>query len=446
MQNETLSSPPGNLSSKQSDSKRAKKPVLEQYSLLFIYIAFSVSVIEFFLLKQVLFIITSLLGLIVFFRYRKFDKIVYQIILYMVLVQFLAMWRFEELTLDRFVSLGLAIVRFFLGFFIIKLGGKDFLKKFEKISFAFIIIGLFLFFLDHSLPQVSKFLRNVDFNSIQEQSIYGGWNIFVYVHSGWAGFRFCGYAWEPGGMAMMITLSWIFYILNYGTALNLKVLIYFIAMVFTFSTTGYFVLGIFSIFYIVNRKAFSFIIMGIPLIIFLVLITPYIWKQDFMQKKLNGYIERDQEVRSYSGGYSRLEGGKNTGRIGALFVGFDNISKWPLGHGTVKGGRTKNESGEIVSGANGLMEFLVLWGVVGVGYLTYSLYLFIYYRHNNLRIKHKYLLLLCILLVFSSNQISYSPVMYTLLLFPHLFRRVNFSIPKGPVIFRNKLTSSRVIG
>ncbi len=429
MQYSPIKTLPTSINVNSKIEKFTTRAFFEQYILLFIYIVFSVSIIEFFLSKIVLFVITFLLGLAVLFRYKRMDKIVYQIILYMCLIQFLAMWHFEELTLNRFVSMGLTITRFLLAFFIIKLGGKDFLKKFEKFSFALIIIGLPLFFLDQYFPQVSQLLSKIDFNSIADQREYKGWNIFVYVHSGWSGFRFCGYSWEPGAMAMMITLSWVIYILNYGTSLNLKVIIYFLAMVFTFSTTGYFVLGIMVIFYIVNRKTFYFFVLGIPLFFFLMLLIPYIWKQDFMERKVSEYIQRDKEIRASPKGYSIVGESGNAGRLAAVFLGIEEISKWPLGHGSVNAGRIKNEFGEIVSGANGVAVFLVTWGIFGLGFLLFSLYRFIYFRHNNFRIKHKYLLLICVLLVFSSNPVSYSPVLYSLMLFPFLF--------KGGKYFRN---------
>jgi hypothetical protein len=426
MQYTAIKTLPASINYYSKSEKFSKKAIFEQYVLLFIYIVFSVSIIELFLSKLVLFIITFLLGLVVLFRYKRFDKIVYQIMLYMFFVQFLSMWHFETLTLNRLVSFGLAITRFLLGFFIIKLGGKDFLTKFEKFSFTLIIIGLPLFFLDQYFPQVSQLLSSIDFNSTEIQREYDGWNIFVYVHNGWAGFRFSGYSWEPGGMAMMITLSWVIYILNHGTSLNLKVLIYFLAMVFTFSTTGYFVLGVITIFYIVNSKAFSLFVLGVPVFFLMVLIFPYVWKQDFMQKKITGYIAKDQEVRATPGGYSKFETSGNIGRYGAVFSGIENIFKWPLGHGTVTTGRTKSEDGEVVSGANGLAEFLILWGFAGLGFLLFSLYRFIYYKLNNIRIKHKYFLLICVLLVFLSNPVSSNPVLYSLMLFPHLFKEDKF--------------------
>jgi len=391
--------------------------------LIFLFISFSVSIIDLFQSKLILFIITVLLGLIFIIKNNKIDNIVYYIIIYMILVQLFAMIRFSELITGRFISLGLTITKFLLAYFIIKLSGKSFLVNFEKTSFTFIVIGLPLFLLTQYYPQFSQIFKHFDIDSSEIQKIYGGWNIFIFVHSGWAGFRFCGYSGEPGSMAMMITISWVIYILNYGINIKFKTIVYLIAMIFTFSTTGYLVLILFTIFYALNSQKTSFLLLGLPLLISLLFILPRIWKLEFMQDKINMYIDFDQELKSIYGGYEQYKGSNNIGRLSAISIGAKDIATWPIGHGTVTSGRTKNFYGDTLSGANGLINFTILWGILGFLFLIHSLYLFIYNKYN-IYLKSKFFLLISILLVFSSNPVMHSPVLYTLILYPYLYKNV----------------------
>ena len=121
--------------------------LFDRYLLILLYIAFSVSIIQLFHSRFTLLVTTlSLLLILVLIRFRKIDKIIYYVVLYMIVIQLLAMIRFNELNTGRLLSLGLSVTRFMLSYLLIKLSGKYFFKWFEKISFVFIVAGLFIFF------------------------------------------------------------------------------------------------------------------------------------------------------------------------------------------------------------------------------------------------------------------------------------------------------------
>ncbi|MBN1183505.1 MAG: hypothetical protein JXB49_14545 [Bacteroidales bacterium] len=389
--------------------------------LSIILVGFSVSIIDFFLSRLVIFIITVALLLALVVKRKRVNAIVYFITAYFVLIQLLAMLNFNDLTQDSLLSLGLTVTRFLLAFLIIKHGGMFFLERFEKFSFTLILVGLPLFVIIQYIPQVSSFLSSFDINSIKIQQEYGGWNIFFFVHSGWAGNRFSGYAWEPGGMAMMITISWVIYILNKGPLINLKVLIYCLAMILTFSTTGYIVMLFLAIFYAINRRGTKLFAFGFPIFVAVLIAAPYIWKLDFMERKINNYIENDEKYRSYEGSYESLEV-KNVGRWSIIKIGLNDIVKWPLGYGTVIAGRTKNVKGEVISGANGLINFLLLWGFIGLAFLIYALYKFVCNFRYSKFVRFKLFLLVALLLVFSSNQVSLNPILYFIILYPFVYK------------------------
>ena len=403
---------------------------ITDYILLVLLIGLSVSPIEFFERRDIQFGILVLLGIAFFTKNKVIEPIVYKILIYAFFVQLFAMIRFDEFRIDRFLSLGLLYTRFLTAYFILKLGGNAILLKFEFFSFCLILIGLPLFFLVHAFPGIGSFLSRFDFNSFEIQREYGGWNIFAFVYSGWAGFRFCGYAYEPGGMALMITISWVLYIKYYGIKFNFRVLIYALAMIFTFSTTAYIVLFFLITFYIYNNLKPQTFYRAILFFIVLFVGIINVWDQDFIKGKIESYIERDEQTRESSGGYEQVNY-SNVGRLSAIFVAMQNIAKWPFGHGTVENGRVKNKAGDVISGANGVAYFFVTWGVIGGFLFIYALYFLVKNINPSRYLKGRILLLIAIILVISSNSMGGRIITYTLLLFPYLYLIPYVKILKG---------------
>jgi hypothetical protein len=392
----------------------------KDFVLLVLLIANSITNIAFFDRKDVQLMTMLLFGLYFLYKYKRFDSIIYKILIYAFFVQFFSMIRFDQVRLDRFLSLGLLYTRLLLPYFILRIGGEGFLLKFEKFSFYLILIGLPLFFLVHHVPGVGSFLRQFDIDSIEEQRQAGGWNIFVFVYSGWAGYRFCGYAYEPGGMALMITISWVIYIIYYGAKVNARVLIYAFAMILTFSTTGYMALLALLVFYsYINLKAKNLIKFSISIFIIVVGFS-LAYKQDFISKKISEYIKRDQEIRLSSGGYEQYDY-QFAGRLGAIYVAIKNIEKWPLGYGSVDNGRMKSRWGGVLDGANGVAQFFTTWGILGGIFLIYSLFLLVKRFHSERYLIGRILLLLAIILEFSSNSIAGRAITYVVILYPYLY-------------------------
>jgi hypothetical protein len=363
-----------------------------------------------------LFSITLLLGTAFLFKNNTFDKIVIRILIVIFLIQLMSMIRFFETDYDRYFSVGLLYTRFLLPYFILKLIGKDFFIKFEKLSFRMILIGIPIFLFLQVYPNLSNLFRQFDLFTGMEQKNSGGWNIFFYVHNGWATDRFCGYAWEPGVLAMMICISWIVYILNYGTKLSFNIFVYASGIILTYSTTGYLVLGVFVLFYAFNKGLFFF---AITISMMLVMI-PVVWNQPFMKDKIIKYYELDQAVQD-KGGYEKSSSYK-AGRFGIIKVAYYEVKKWPLGYGSIDKGRIKNNNGEVLAGANGIANIFIYWGIFGGIFVFYSIYQFVFRRPIHLELRGKILLVFAIILVFSSNPTSNNPILITVVLFPFIFK------------------------
>lgn len=390
---------------------------LRPFFLSILIIGFSVSIINIFSSKALLFIVTAVLGAYTLLKYRKIDNYILYIILFCTIVQLIAMARFSEFTVHRFLSFAQFITRVLLSYFIIKIGGKNFLNYFERLSFLFILIGLPIFLLSNFYPESISWLSRFDVNSIPIQKEYGGWNLVFYVQSGWAGFRFCGYAYEPGGMAMMIILGLLIYILREGIKLNWNILVYCIALILTFSTTGYIALFLLIIFYFLNQMKRKYLVVNMFFLFLLgFYVIPLVWEQEFMKEKLTEYTRRHQEVVSSEEGYSGVRL-KNVGRISAAYIYLSDTFRWPLGHGTTVNGRTKNAKGDLVSGANSVFGFLLAWGIVGFIYYFRVMIRFfkgLGFFHNY---KYSWFLVLPFLIVFASNSMLDSPLFYIFPLF-----------------------------
>jgi len=125
---------------------------LRSFFLSILIIGFSVSIINIFSSKTLLFIVTAVLGVYTFVKFRKIDNYILYIILFCTIVQLIAMARFSEFTVHRLLSFAQFITRVLLSYFIIKIGGISFLNYFERLSFLFILIGLPLFILNNFYP------------------------------------------------------------------------------------------------------------------------------------------------------------------------------------------------------------------------------------------------------------------------------------------------------
>jgi hypothetical protein len=405
---------------KKLNDKALYKIGFKDFVLLVFLIANSITNIEFFDRKDVQLMTMLFFGLYYIYKFKHIDSIIYKILIYAFFVQLFSMIRFNEVRLDRFLSLGLLYTRLLIPYFILRLGGEGFLVKFEKFSFYLILIGLPFFFLVHHVPGVGSFLRQFDINSIAEQRQAGGWNIFVFVYSGWAGYRFCGYAYEPGGMALMITISWVIYIIFNGTKFNFRVFIYAFAMVLTFSTTGYMALLALFIFYSYIRiKAKNVLKFSIYMVIIIIGFS-FAYRQTFIKDKIEQYIKRDQEIRLSQGGYEQSDF-QFAGRLGAIPVAIKNIEKWPFGHGSITGGRIKSRWGGVLDGANGVAQFFTVWGILGGVFFIYSLFLLVKRFHTERYLVGRILLLVALILVFSSNSILGRAITYVLILYPYLY-------------------------
>jgi len=364
--------------------------------------------------KLFLFIATSsLLAYSLYYRGAVKNDII-RILIYCTVIQLLAMVRFADISFHRFfLSYGQFVTRLLMAYAIVRILGRQFLVIYENIVYRLIIISIPFYILSFIAPSVFDYFRLFDLNSIPDHREYGGWTVFVYVHNIWSENRFNGFAYEPGGMSMIIIINWIIHILRFKTKIDTRVIIYFITLVLTFSTSGYFALLLILTYYMFNRLRQRNAILGVLISLMVsILVFPIIWRQDFMQGKIEKYMYQHEEIVTEEGGFSNIEK-RNVGRISAGYVYFIDALRWPFGHGTTTNGRTINQKGLVVGGANTTFNLLASWGFFGFFWYLWRLSRFKSPHKDSLTMsKYPILLMGAFLAVFATNSMMDAPIFF----------------------------------
>ena len=300
----------------------------------------------------------------------------------------------------------ISITLIVLPYLLIKIFGAGLWVKVEKIVYILTIISLPLFLINVIFPQYFNellpifryFTRDV-FHKFDHSNPY--WSAIVYVNAIADGglYRNSGFMWEPGAFAMIIIWAMSFNWLTNGMKIDKKFIIYFLALVTTFSTAGYLALFILFNAYYIRKLTFKNIAILIVSSIFFAI---YIYQLDFMGKEINSYL---QATRDNVLIYNRDYGAIKVNRIHVLIFDFARVIKYPFGYGY------GNDS-EIVA-VNGLSSLLVMWGIPIFVYLIILIRrYFSIYNFYNLNGFSRTMFLLSLLVMFFSNPIDRTIFVY----------------------------------
>jgi hypothetical protein len=296
------------------------------------------------------------------------------IIYYRFFVFYALIFLFQKLILGyvSFPSTIAFMARITLGYIIIRHVGHNFKYAFFQIMFFVSLISLFGFmwnFLGKNIPYI-YYTPPIDIYSDNS-----GRNI-IFFHQHGVGGRNSGMFWEPGAFACYICLTFLFYLGNIRTLLKLhkwKVIILLLALITTYSTTGYivlFIIGIATIYIEYKKKYGAFVL---PILITFGLIAYITYENtEFMKEKM------DHQVAAAS---QRDEGEFAPDRMSALLFDLHYIGKHPLiGNGYHVSTRFADHPSlqkEILGHGNGFSDFLASMGI-----LSFLFYLFYIVRYN----------------------------------------------------------------
>jgi hypothetical protein len=219
------------------------------------------------------------------------------------------------------------------------------------------------------------------------------------------GLRNSGMFWEPGAFAGYIILAFLFYLGNFKKlfeAHKFKILILLLALITTFSTTGYLVLFlvvITNVYFEYSKKLGMFIL---PLLALFSIVAFVIYNDsNFLRQKIeNQYVES----------LDRDEGEFAPDRIGAFLFDMHYIEKHPIiGNGLHEETRYADHPwlmGEKLGHGNGFSNFLATMGVLS--FLLFSYYILKYNKN------HPWVFMICIIAVLQGEQFLDYPVFLSL--------------------------------
>jgi len=362
-------------------------------------------------------------------RKLKVDKLFIHFSIIYLLILFVYLFDFGSIDVVLSVYI---YIKFLYAYLSIKIIGTSFFENFQKIVFYGALISIPLFIIqiiayDLLFDIVGVFQKNISFLSFRNDRFA---NIFFFTIEGYgAQLRNSGFMWEPKGYANILILAIIFNLIQTKLKFfNKRILVYVLALITTFSTTGYLILfGLLPLFILSNKKIATRIISS-----FIVLVGIfYILQLDFMLEKIKyeaSLTDDHEKLLNTTQDYNRSS--ISLGRVGSLIVDFDDFRRRPIfGYGFQKEERTQNRWIKLVR-VNGFSDVMATYGTVGL------LFYFIMYKRFFKKLLRFYnlkgttILLAAILVIYFASTLTAHPLWMSFL-FIHLI------IPKNEnIIYR----------
>jgi len=312
-------------------------------------------------------------------------------------------------------------------YLILKIIGPSIMEKLLRYIYVLSIISLILFAFQLTNPSLFYSLSNtLNFMTMDEQTENGGWYIFIYMFSGWAPERNCGFMWEPGGYASILIIAMLHRLITNNFTIDKMIIVFTISLITTFSTAGYLVLFILIIaFYIKKGFGVKQPVLILLLIYLLYFIPNFYEKSDFLGDKIDNYIEQGVESWEHYSGIIRVS------RLGIALIALDYSTHWPLGNGILESEFKLEKYGAVV-GPNSLVDILTQWGWIGI--IVYIIIFYKYFNYFNKSIIISILCLIALSIVLFSNPFTFKYIIYLLYFYTYVF-----------LIKRNTINNDRFI-
>lgn len=368
---------------------------------------------------------TIILLLILFaFRRRKFDIPIFFISIYWFFINFLYSIVFDvNFSFNKVLG---GLIPLFLAYLPYKIIGDRFWIQFEKICFALTCIGM-LFYLGQlftgSLYDNLSSYFGAFISDYYKEARPTSWYNFFYTYlpiDNIAYIRNCGFMWEPGAFAMICVIMLIYRTLTLGVKIDIHSLIYILAILSTFSTAGYLALLLYFIIYLRSeRNVFKWIIF---LTLFIIII-PIVVQLEFMTSKLILFSQGINET-NYNPRLNLIE----YNRFGVFGINFNRLFEYPFGYGV---NRITDNFGRDFAGVCGIAVFARMWGIIGFIYCIHAIYKTLnWFRASTYKI-YCILSLIMIIIMFFSNPIEESPLLF-ILICPYIVNK-NYQLSCRPV-------------
>jgi hypothetical protein len=371
----------------------------------------AVSGFPFFMTAQINFLILFVIASFFYFKksLQPNPKILWIIIPFVVVevLQFLFIKPFDPIMITG------TFIRMFLGFFIVTLAGKNFIRYFTNIIVFFSVISFFFFipsllsssffnFFKNSICPyfVSPFADTEGFYTVWPTNI-----IFCFHDCVLEEFRNPGPFWEPGLFAVFLNLALLFNLILEKKLFSIKNGILILALLSTLSTAGYIAFFMLVFFFFQSNQSFLRRLL-LALFILPVILTLY-FSLDFLSTKVEQNIS--------------LAGTTTSSRFGSAAVDLADFMSSPFigwGRGVMRyGGRPFAFFSEEQHRNNSVTDLLATYGI-----FIFVLYFANYYltlkaicKDNNFNLNFAFLALVVILALGFSQSIFMKPVFYSIL-------------------------------
>lgn len=335
---------------------------------------------------------------------------------------------FKPLSYAAFISYVL------VPYFVIKIVGNSFWPRFENMLYRMVIIVLPIYVLSLLAPSLFNSLHSV-FSHITNDVFYikeSQANYWYGIFFTWTGhldsFRNSGFMWEPGAYAFALILLLVVNICRNGVKFSTKNLVYCVSIATTFSTAGYIALACVMMVFVLSARSNW---MRVTTILAFVLFYQSVYELGFMGEKIDRFIETAQTEEVHISAFD--DDMFEANRLFSIVIAAERSFVNPVGYANHYQAAIESiprlRKVQIV---NGIGDFLVKWGWVGLIFFVVSIYKFLRSRSGPITGRVAlFFLTAAILVCCFSNPISENPLMWLILLTPYISipeRRYTYSI------------------
>tara|TARA_B100000768_G_C11284427_1_gene381162 strand:- start:6298 stop:7512 length:1215 start_codon:yes stop_codon:yes gene_type:complete len=308
---------------------------------------------------------------------------------------------------------GYNYLKFLYAYLSIKLIGSNFFKNIVNIayygsiiSFPFYILQLINYDIAFSL--VGFFQNSFDFLSWRNDQMA---NNIIFTINGDGALRNSGFMWEPKGFASFVTIAIIFRLfMNNLVLYDKKIIVFVLAIISTFSTTGILVLFMILTFYFINKKA---VVLLSIFPIFLIISYSIFVNSEILYKKILYEISLENEYKMLLEKKDYESDVYSLGRTGSLLVDFNDFLKKPIfGYGFTRENRTQSAYVKLVR-VNGFSDLLAIYGL-GIFLFFYRYYVFLKLL-NTKNYKFLSIILISIICIYFASTLTGHPFWTSLL-------------------------------
>ena len=330
---------------------------------LFIFCASAIPITKdpFNLSFPLILLITSILTIVIIFKHKVnfFNQS------FITLILFFLVWVFYQIISQNLIQLGLFLIflKIILSYVVVKVFKIKLIEYYIKLMYFFSITSIIFWLIYIVNPSlVTNFVESTALYESNTGSITSSNLIYSISNEVRADkliydiFRNSGISWEPGRFSIMITIAVALNFMTNGNKFDKRVLVFILAIITTFSTTGYLTLFVIIFIHLINNKS---VILKVSSIVFFSLGVFIFINLNFLSTKiLSQNIEQEMEDLIYKTEYSSSDELIIPQRLTSFYFEYLNMVESPFfGYGLIKNSFIHKNLSEKIHTASGLIIF-----------------------------------------------------------------------------------------